>query len=364
MGVTMKRVAAELGVSVTTISKVLNKQPDISDAMRARVLEKVRQLGYRRNAIARSLTLRRTHTVGVIVPDLMHSFFVEVVAALEQAIGERGYGLLLCHLAEDPGRERQQLEMLLERQVDGIALASVSSRRNEDILRRLAALRKGLVLIDRDDHVGVECHRVLTDDLLIGRLATEHLVSLGHRAIAHIGGPRLAHTRRREKGYRDVMREYRVEVRDAWVVHGGLREQDGYEGMRRLLRAASGATAVFAANDPTAIGAMKALWEAGLRVPQDVAVVGAGDIAHGDLIRVPLTTVSWSREQLGIKAAELILDQIARDGAGPFQRVIVPPHLIVRQSCGAAAPAPGADPQIAVAPRRTRRPRAASAARR
>ena len=357
MSVTMKRVAAELGVSVTTISKVLNKQPDISEAMRARVLEKVQQLGYRRNAIARSLTLRRTHTLGVIVPDLMHSFFVEVVAALEQAIAGRGYGLLLCHLAEDPGRERPQLEMLLERQVDGIALASVNSRQNEDILRRMAALRKGLVLIDRDDYVGVPCHRVLTDDLLVGRLATEHLVSLGHRAIAHVGGPRLAHTRRRERGYRDVMREHRLPVRDSWLVHGGLREQDGYLGMRRLLKAAPGVTAVFAANDPTAIGAMKAVWEAGRRVPEDIAIVGAGDIAHGDLIRVPLTTVSWSREELGVKAAELILDQIERDGAGPFQRVIVPPRLVVRRSCGAGASVPAAEPGI---PTQTRRKAAAA----
>lgn len=351
MNVTMKRVAAALGVSVTTVSKVLNKQPDISEAMRARVLEKVRQLGYRPNAIARSLTLRRTHTLGVIVPDLMHSFFVEVVASLEQAIAQRGYGLLLCHLAEDPGRERSQLEMLLQRQVDGIALASVNGRQNEDILRRIAALRKGLVLIDRDDHVRVRCHRVLTDDLLVGRLATEHLVSLGHRAIAHIGGPRLAHILRRERGYRDVMREHRLPVRQGWVVHGGLRERDGYLGMRLVLTTAPEVTAVFAANDPTAIGAMKAAWEAGRRVPEDVAIVGAGDIAHGDLIRVPLTTVSWSREELGTKAAELILAQIERDGAGPFERVIVPPHLVVRESCGA----PVRERVDTVAPRPVRR---------
>ena len=189
LSVTMKDVAAELGVSVTTISKVLNNHADIGEATRQRVLAKVEELGYRRNAVARSLTIRRTHTLGVIVSDLMHSFFVEVVSAIEETLGRQGYGLLLCNLGEDPSKERWQLEMLLERQVDGVILASTNAQKNGDLLRRLQSQGKGLVLIDRDDHQGLRCHRVVTDDEQVGRLATSHLISLGHRHIAPLVGP-------------------------------------------------------------------------------------------------------------------------------------------------------------------------------
>jgi LacI family transcriptional regulator len=347
VGVTMKRVAAELGVSVTTISKVLNNHADIGEATRQRVLAKVEELGYRRNAVARSLTLRRTHTLGVIVSDLMHSFFVEVVAAIEASLGSRGYGLLLCNLGEDPAKERWQLEMLLERQVDGVILASANAQKNGDLLRSLQNQGKGLVLIDRDDHQGLRCHRVVTDDERVGRLATSHLVALGHQRIAHLAGPRLVHARRRQRGYLASMRQAGLAVDDRWVVEAGFVEHDGYEAARRLLARAPEVTAIFAVSDPAAIGAMKAAWDLGLRVPEDIAVVGAGDIAHGDLLRVPLTTVSWSRDDLGREAARLIIDQIEAHPDGPFHRVVVPPSLRVRASCGATADdGPSAQPAI------------------
>ena len=149
---TMKRIAGELGVSITTVSKVLNNREDIGHATRARVLAKVAELGYQPNAVARSLTLRRTHTLGVVIPDLMHSFFVEIVAGLETIASARGYGLLLCSSNEDPAKERAEIDMLRQRQVDGIVLASVNASGNTDLLQRLDSLGIGLVMIDRDDH--------------------------------------------------------------------------------------------------------------------------------------------------------------------------------------------------------------------
>ena len=345
--ITMKRVAAELGVSITTISKVLNNHADIGESTRQRVLAKVDELGYRRNAVARSLTLRRTHTLGVIVSDLMHSFFVEIVAAIEQTLGRQGYGLLLCNLGEDPEKERWQLEMLLERQVDGVILASANAQKNGDLLRRLQSQGKGLVLIDRDDHQGLRCHRVVTDDEQVGRLATTHLVGLGHRHIAHLAGTRLVHARRRQRGYLSSMRQAGLEVKDSWVVEGGFVEQDGYDATRRLLKHAPEVTAIVAVNDPVAIGAMKAAWDSGLRTPDDLAVVGAGDIAHCDLLRVPLTTVSWSRDELGREAARLILDQIEAHPDGPFKRIVIPPSLRIRASCGATPEAERGAPATA-----------------
>jgi LacI family transcriptional regulator len=331
---TMKRIAGELGVSITTVSKVLNNHGDISEATRSRVLAKVEELGYQRNAVARSLTLRRTHTVGIVIPDLMHSFFVEIIAGIEPVASARGYGLLLCSSSEDAGKERAELEMLRGRQVDGVVLASANASGNTDVLLQLAKQGTSLVMIDRDDHPGVKCHRVLTDDEQVGVLATAHLVNVGRRAIAHIAGPPIVHAKRREKGWRDALKAAGIKPADEWIVRGGFMESDGFRAMKRLLVVRPKIDAVFAANDPAAIGAMKAIWEAGLRVPDDVAVVGAGDIALGDLLRVPLTTVGWSRRDQGRHAAELLLNSLEGEVNRP-QRVIIPPRLIARESSGA-----------------------------
>jgi LacI family transcriptional regulator len=332
---TMKRIAGELGVSITTVSKVLNNRADISEATRSRVLAKVEELGYKRNAVARSLSLRRSHTLGIVIPDLMHSFFVEIIAGIEPVASTRGYGLLLCSSSENPEKEQSELEMLRSRQVDGIVLASAHGSGITGLLQQLTKQGTTLVMIDRDDHPGVKCHRVLTDDERVGHLATDHLLDLGRRAIAHIGGPAIVHAKRREKGWRDALRAQSIKPPDEWIVRGGFMESEGYQAMKRLLDVRPKIDAVFAANDPSAIGAMKAIWEAGLHVPDDIAVVGVGDIALGDLLRVPLTTVGWSRTDQGRHAAELMLNSLDEDNDGEPQRIIIPPRLIARESSGA-----------------------------
>src|SRR5262252_8468662 len=331
---TMKRIAGELGVSITTVSKVLNNRDAIGHATRARVLAKVAELGYQPNAVARSLTLRRTHTLGIVIPDLMHSFFVEIVAAIEGAASASGYGLLLCSSNEDPAKERQELDMLRQRQVDGIVLGSANASGNTDLLQQLTSLGIAIVMIDRDDHVDVRCDRVVTNDEEVGRLATAHLIDQGRRAIAHIAGPSIVHARRRADGYRAALKRRDIKVRPEWIVRGGFKEADGYKAMKKLLTMRPRVDAVFAANDPAAIGAMKAIWDAGLRVPDDIAIVGAGDITFGDLLRVPLTTVSWSREDQGRAAAELLLDRLGDEPDARPKRVVIPPHLVVRRSSG------------------------------
>src|SRR5687767_12141133 len=232
---TMKRIAGELGVSITTVSKVLNNRDDIGHATRARVLAKVAELGYQPNAVARSLTLRRTHTLGVVIPDLMHSFFVEIVAGLESVASARGYGILLCSSNEDPGKERQELDMLRQRQVDGIVLASANADGNTDLLQQLTSLGVGLVMIDRDDHHDVRCDRVVTDDEEVGRLATSHLLEQGRRAIGHITGTSVVHARRRADGYRAALKSAGIKMKPEWMVRGGFKEADGYRGMKKLL---------------------------------------------------------------------------------------------------------------------------------
>jgi LacI family transcriptional regulator len=151
------------------------------------------------------------------------------------------------------------------------------------------------------------------------------------------------------------MRDAGMKPRDGWIARGGFMDGDGYSAMQQLLRLRPRIDAVFAGNDPAAIGAMRAIWEAGLSVPDDIAIVGAGDIAHGDLLRVPLTTVGWAKEEQGRRAAELIFDQISGHGRTTFQRVILPPRLIVRASCGAQ---PAAPPPPAASASTSRKPQA------
>jgi LacI family transcriptional regulator, galactose operon repressor len=358
---TMKRIAADLGVSITTVSKVLNNHADIGPVTRAKVLARVDELGYRPNAVARSLSLRRTHTLGVVIPDLMHSFFVEVVSGIEAVASARGYGLLLCSSSENPRKERSELEMLRARQVDGIVIASVHGTSNSELLQRIAGHGGALVMIDRDDHPRVRCHRVLTDDDLVGRMATEHLLAQGRRRIAHIAGPALTHARRRESGYLAALHDAGIEPPPSWIARGGFMDADGYRSMQALLELDPPIAAVFAANDPAAIGAMQAIWEAGLTIPDEIAIIGAGDIAHGGLLRVPLTTIGWEKEELGRRAAELIFEQISGREDVAFRRVVVPPRLVVRGSCGATvASAPWTPPGRRSAERRTAVPPARS----
>ena len=330
----MRRIAGELGVSVMTVSKVLNNHGDISEATRDRVLAKIEEVGYQRNAVARSLTLRRSHTIGIVIPDLMHSFFVEIIGGIEPVASVGGYGLLLCSSGEDPAKERAELEMLRSRQVDGIILASAQGSENQDLLKQLTGIGTAIVMIDRDDHPQVECHRVLTDDEQVGVLATSHLLDRGRKAVAHIGGLAITHSKRREKGWRDTLKARGIKVSPDWLVQAGFMEGDGYRAMKKLLAVRPRIDAVFAVNDPAAIGAMKAIWEAGLRVPEDIAIVGVGDISLSDLLRVPLTTVGWSRNDQGFNAAELLLAGLDSDEKRAPRRVIIPPHLVVRQSSG------------------------------
>src|SRR5437762_5780035 len=228
MHTTMKRVARKLGVSITTVSKVLNNHGDISAPTRRRVLAKIEELGYQPNAVARSLTLRCTHTLGIVIPDLMHSFFVEIIAGIEPVASVRGYGLLLCSSGEDPRKERAELEMLRGRQVDGVVVASAHASGNTDILQHLVKHGTTIVMIDRDDHPSVKCHRVLTDDERVGRLATSHLLDQGRRAIAHIGGPPIVHAKRRERGWRETLKARGLKAPEDWIGRRGFMESDGY----------------------------------------------------------------------------------------------------------------------------------------
>ena len=191
-----------------------------------------------------------------------------------------------------------------------------------------------MVLIDRQLE-GIKCPTVTTDDVKVGSLATEHLLGLGHRRVGHLKGTVASTAALRFAGYKNALAKHQVAFEGSLVRDCGFTEADGYRAMKEWIRNGSLPSAIFAANDPAAIGAMNAIAEAGLKIPEDIAIVGGGNIHYGDMLRVPLTTVAWSTAEMGQAAARLVIDLVEGKRGIKEQHVIVEPELVVRASCGA-----------------------------
>jgi LacI family transcriptional regulator, galactose operon repressor len=328
MPVTLEDIARALNVSKMTVSRAINNHPEISRETRARILATAQKMNYRPNQFARALTTKQSYLIGIVVPDLMHSYFAEICRGVEAHARPAGYQNLICSTDEEPRKERDEIEALLSR-TDGLIVASALSTSEAKFYRRLISDGAKIVLIDRLLD-GLRCSAVTTDDLQVGKLATEHLIKLGHRKIGHLRGPDVSTALKRLQGYREAISKARLKP----LVHEcGFTEADGYAAMQKWIASGRLPSAIFAANDPAAIGAMAAANDAALKVPDDIAFVGAGSIHYGDMLRVPLTTVSWSKAEMGQAAARLLLELF--DGRKKVRTVTVPPELLIRQSSNA-----------------------------
>lgn len=337
MPTTLADIARALGVSKMTVSRAINDHPEISPETRARILEAAQRMNYRPNQFARALTTNRSFLLGVVVPDLMHSYFAEICRGVESVAKPLGYQNLICSTDEDIANEESEIEALLPR-TDGLILASSASQFETRFYRRLLRERARMVLIDR--HLeGIKCPVVTTDDVKVGELATEHLLNLGHRRVGHLKGTVASTAALRFEGYKRALAKRRVPFDAQLVRECGFAEADGYRATREWLKAGALPSAIFAANDPAAIGAMSAIAEAGLKIPDEVAIVGGGNIHYGDMLRVPLTTVAWSTTEMGQVAAQLLIDMVEGKRGPKVQQVTVEPELVVRASCGATAAA-------------------------
>jgi LacI family transcriptional regulator len=325
MPVTLEDIARALNVSKMTVSRAINNHPEISSETRARILATAQKMKYRPNQFARALMTKQSYLIGIVVPDLMHSYFAEICRGVEAHARPVGYQNLICSTDEEPRKEMDEIEALLSR-TDGLIVASALSASEAKFYKRLISEGAKIVLIDRLLD-GLRCSAVTTDDVQVGVLATEHLIKLGHRKIGHLRGPDVSTARMRLDGYRKAMAKAKLKA----VVHDcGFTEADGYAAMQKWITAGDVPTAIFAGNDPAAIGAMAAASEAGLSVPDDLAFVGAGSIHYGDMLRVPLTTVSWSKAEMGQAAARLLLELIG--GKKKLHTITIPPELLIRQS--------------------------------
>ncbi len=335
MAVRLKDIADDLGVSLVTVSKVLRNHPDVGARTRERVMQRVREMNYRPNVAARTLVTGRTFNVALIVPDLVHSFFAEVAKGATPVLRARDYNLLISSSDEDVDLERREAEQLIARGVDTLMIASAQV--SPDFFVKLERDGIPYLLLDREIP-GLTANFVGVDDEALGYLATRHLIERGYRRIAHIGGSNVSTAVRRFAGYRRALAEAGFEFDSRYVVPRAqidrVADVTGFAAMEKLLEVRPLADAVFCFNDPTAAGAMKAILNAGLRIPGDMGVIGAGNVRHTELFRVPLTTIDQASDAIGRAAAELALELASEGGKRRKvpKRVLIEPSLIVRES--------------------------------
>jgi LacI family transcriptional regulator len=331
MPVTMMDIARDLKVSVITVSKALRNQGRISDDTRKRVLRHAKKLDYQMNWVARSLVTRRTFTIGLLLPEFAHPFFAEIARAVAQTVRSRGYHVVISSFEEDPELEASEVDCLLARQVDGLIIASAQPTGHLEMFKRVQARETPYILIDRPI-AGLRACFVGVDNHAIGKLATKHLIARGCNRIAHLRGPEVGIAADRLDGYRKAMGQAGLRVDPRHIVAAGRGEAAGYEGMSKLLGLRPLPDGVFCFNDPVAIGAMKAIFEARLRIPSDIAVVGAGNVPYCDALAVPLSTVDQGTCQIGVLAAEQLLARMALKRVIPPKKILIPPRLVERES--------------------------------
>lgn len=327
--VTLQVVARQAGVSPSTVSRILNGTAKVSEAKRASVERAIESLGFRPNLVARSLAGGRTMTVGVLTQYIDSPFYGAGVRGIEEILTGRGFTPIVTSGLWDEDRERRSLWDFVERKVDGLIV--LTSRLSDDELKAFAE-KLPLVVTGRD--LGpAEVQSIDFDNRLAGRVAAEHLVNLGHREIAVITGMRdHKDSDERLEGILTEVESAGLSIDRRLVVVGDYHERGGHRAMRSVIAAGVPFSAVIALNDQMALGAMLALRQSGLRVPEDVSVVGMDDLPAAAFYAPPLTTVAQPVYQMGKTAAELLLRRLAGELVGPQPAQIVEPYLAVRES--------------------------------
>ncbi len=329
--VTMKDVAQAAGVSTTTVSHVINNTRYVQQETRQRVEQAMQDLGYHPSSVARGLRLGVTKTIGLILPDVANPFFAEVSRQIEDFGYHQGYSVILCNSDNNLQKQHEYVNTLLAKQVDGVIF--ISAGESLEDLSRLTASGIPIVVADRE----VPLHLadvVMLDNEKAGFKAAQHLIELGHRHIACITGPsHLSPSMLRMEGYRRALQQAGIDFDPALVVQGDFRIDGGKQAMQTLLNRLPSLTAVFALNDMMAIGAISALRDAGLRVPQDVSVVGFDDIVIAALVDPPLTTIAQPIKDIARWATSLLIAKMGkRKTEGENRRIALDAGLIVRQS--------------------------------
>jgi LacI family transcriptional regulator len=329
----MKDIARDLGVSVVTVSKVLRNHQDIGDETRKRVLRRVKELKYTPNLAARGLVTGKTYLVGLVVPDLLHPFFAQIAVSLSAALRKKGYYLTITTSEDNEELEEQEISRLLCRRLDALVIASTCAE--PTVFKNLQKDGPPFVLIDRC-FPGFDANYVGVNDEAVGRLATEHLIDVGCQRIAHLRGPENSPGKGRLKGYEEALRAHQMKPLPGYIsnyrkvdVHS---RESGAALMKQMLALSPRPDGVFCYNDPMAIGAIQAILDAGLRIPEDIAVIGSGNLHYDTELRVPLSSIDQRTELIGERAAKLTLALMDSKTQPHAKTVIVQPQLVARAS--------------------------------
>ena len=344
--VTLADIAAQAAVTPMTVSRVMNGTGYVHVETRERVLRVAREMNYRRNGLARGLKRQRTETVGMVIGDIANPFAAELTRGVREVLEQHGYSLFICISEHKAKEDVQAFDSLADHRADGIIVATRASKSGNERLAELIDSGIPVSLIGRDFR-HAEADLVMADNLKGGYEATHHLIDLGHKRIGFIGvslteGLRL----KRFQGYLEAMHEQGLQVEERLIVGGRngaeqmpgySTEEMGYDGMVKLLQLKRRPTAVFARNDYTAVGALNAIKRAGLRIPEDIAIIGYDDIPLASHTSPTLTTVRQPTREQGRTAAEFLLRRIAGDREQPRAEKTFDCELVVRESTGAVA---------------------------
>jgi LacI family transcriptional regulator len=329
MAPTIKDIAQEAGVSYATVSRALNNKYGVKPDTRKRIMALARARGYTPNAIARGLVKKETYSIGLIIPDISNPFFPQVASGVEDAAKERGYSVFLCNTNYESEREAHYLTLLVEKRVDGIILAS-GFQSGEASVSASAGAIPVVSLCARFDTL--QNSFVVIDNERGGFLATRHLIEQGYESIGFIGTQSDGFSEgQRFKGYRLALEKFNLPYEKRYIFAGDLKRETGYKIIHRIIASGDYPRALFVENDLMALGVIQGIKEAGLKVPEDIAVVGFDDIAFASFPEIGLTTVRQPKYEMGKLAATLLLDTITEETATP-KKYILEPELIVRTS--------------------------------
>lgn len=319
-----------------TVSRALNDKDNVDEDTKLKILETAKLMGYKPNHIARSLTTRRTYTIGLVLPKISHSFFASALMGIEEATYLKEYQLILAHSSEDAKREIKVIESLESKRVDGLLISSAQSVKNLSQYQDLIENNYPVVFFDRRVP-GLNVNSVRTNDEEISREMVEHLILKHHyKKIAHIKGPEhVSIGADRLNGYKKAMKAHGLPIDKNWMIGTELNEKSGYESMKHLLDLPEKIRpeAVFAITDSVAMGAMEAIYEQNLRIPDDIAVVGYNDDKQDNLLNPPLTTVHQPAYEMGKRAAQVLID-IIEGKSQAIEEIVIKSHLVIRKSCG------------------------------
>jgi LacI family transcriptional regulator len=331
--VTLSDIAQRLGVSKVTVSKALRGHPDISPETVQAVKRVAREMRYYPNHMARSLSSRKSNTIGVVVPKIAHFFFSSVIEALYTAALGQGYEILLTVSQENADLEQRHIQSLLSMRVDGLIVSLSANTRDFEVYSRLRDMGVPLTFMDRVVEDG-RFARVVVDDFGGAFAATEQAIRVGYRRLGHLGG--YEHTsigQGRYRGFAAAMDKYGIPVNRDWVVQGGFGESDGYAGFMKLMEGAELPEFIFAATFPIAFGVYRAADELGLRIPRDIDIICFGNSGMNQFLSPPISYVDQPTRELAVNALELTLAQIRSKESSPPVRIELPTRLVLSKTC-------------------------------